>query len=48
MPVGPHTTLTVRGRNLTNRFYGEYSGYPTTNVYIGAPRSFDIALTARL
>ena len=48
VPVGPHTILTVRGRNLTNRFYGEYSGYPTTNVYIGAPRSFDIALTARL
>lgn len=48
LPVGPHTTLTFRGRNLTNRFYGEYSGYPTTNIYIGAPRSFDIALTARL
>lgn len=48
VPVGPHTTLTVRGRNLTNRFYGEYSGYPTTNIYIGALRSFDIALTARL
>ena len=48
LPVGQHTTLTFRGRNLTNRFYGEYSGYPTTNIYIGAPRSFDIALTARL
>ncbi|MDZ7282584.1 TonB-dependent receptor [Sphingomonas sanguinis] len=48
VPVGPHTSLTLRGRNLTNRFYGEYSGYPSTNVYIGAPRSFDIALTARL
>lgn len=48
VPVGEHATLTLRGRNLTDRFYGEYSGYPTTNVYIGAPRSFDIALSARL
>ncbi|RDE07417.1 TonB-dependent receptor [Sphingomonas aracearum] len=42
--VAPQATLTVRGRNLTNAFYGEYSGYPTTNVYIGAPRSFEVAL----
>ncbi|MET4896514.1 TonB-dependent receptor [Sphingomonadaceae bacterium jetA1] len=47
-PVGPHATVTLRGRNLTNRFYGEYSGYPSTNIYIGAPRSFEIALAARL
>lgn len=37
-------TLTLRGRNLTDAFYGEYSGYPTTNVYVGAPRSVDVAL----
>ena len=43
-PVAPHATLTLRGRNLTDAFYGEYSGYPTTNVYIGAPRSVEIAL----
>ncbi|MGE7206475.1 TonB-dependent receptor [Sphingomonas sp. NPDC019816] len=48
VPVGERATLTLRGRNLTNRFYGEYSGYPATNIYIGAPRSFDIALSARL
>ncbi len=42
-----NTTLTLRGRNLTNAFYGEYSGYPTTNVYLGAPRSFEIALLGR-
>lgn len=36
--------LTLRGRNLTNAFYGEYSGYPTTNIYIGAPRSVEVAL----
>ena len=34
-------TLTLRGRNLTDAFYGEYSGYPTTNVYLGAPRSVE-------
>lgn len=46
-PVAPHATLTLRGRNLTDAFYGEYSGYPTTNVYIGAPRSFEAALATR-
>lgn len=47
VPVGDHATLTLRGRNLTDAFYGEYSGYPTTNVYFGAPRSFEIALAGR-
>jgi iron complex outermembrane receptor protein len=46
-PVAPDATLTLRGRNLTDAFYGEYSGYPTTNVYIGAPRSFEVALATR-
>jgi iron complex outermembrane receptor protein len=41
------TTLTLRGRNLSNAFYGEYSGYPTTNVYLGAPRSVELSLLAR-
>ncbi|SEL11420.1 iron complex outermembrane recepter protein [Roseateles sp. YR242] len=41
------TTLTLRGRNLTNAFYGEYSGYPTTNVYLGAPRSVEVSWLAR-
>ncbi len=48
VPVSQHATLTLRGRNLTDAFYGEYSGYPTTNVYIGAPRSFEVALATRL
>ena len=43
--IAPQATLTVRGRNLTQAFYGEYSGYPATNVYIAAPRSFDVALS---
>ncbi len=41
------TTLTLRGRNLTNAFYGEYSSYPSTNVYIGAPRSVEVSLVTR-
>lgn len=47
LPVTSRATMTLRGRNLTDAFYGEYSGYPTTNVYIGAPRSFEIALATR-
>ena len=47
VPVTPRATLTLRERNLTDTFYGEYSGYPTTNVYIGAPRSFEVALATR-
>jgi iron complex outermembrane receptor protein len=43
--LSQQATITVRGRNLTDAFYGEYSGYPSTNVYIGAPRSFEIALS---
>lgn len=39
-------TLTLRGRNLTDAFYGEYSGYNVTDVYIGAPRSVEVALAA--
>lgn len=37
-------TLTLRGRNLTDAFYGEYSGYNATDIYIGAPRSFEVSL----
>lgn len=47
VPVSRQATLTLRGRNLTDAFYGEYSGYPTTNVYIGAPRSVEVALATR-
>ena len=46
-PIATQAMVTLRGRNLTDAFYGEYSGYPTTNVYIGAPRSFEIALATR-
>jgi len=43
--IASETTLTLRGRNLTNAFYGEYSGYPATNIYIGAPRSVELSLS---
>lgn len=39
-----NATLTLRGRNLTDRFYGEYSGYSATQIYLGAPRSVELSL----
>ncbi|WP_050752052.1 TonB-dependent siderophore receptor [Nitrobacter sp. Nb-311A] len=36
-------TLRLRGRNLTNAFYANWSGYSPTQVYLGAPRSFDLS-----
>lgn len=40
-------TLRLRGRNLTNAFYADWSGYSATQVYLGAPRSFDISYSVR-
>lgn len=42
--IADKATLTLRGRNLSNAFYGEYSGYNATDIYIGAPRSFEVSL----
>lgn len=42
----PFGTVTLRGRNLTNALYGEYSGYPATQIYLGAPRSVEVAYAA--
>jgi iron complex outermembrane receptor protein len=36
-------TLRLRGRNLTDEFYADWSGYSSKQVYLGAPRSFDIS-----
>jgi len=36
-------TLTLRGRNLSDEFYGEWSGYSASQIYIGAPRSVELA-----
>lgn len=40
-----NATVTLRGRNLTNAFYGEYSGYSATQIYLGAPRSAELGVT---
>ncbi len=41
------STLTLRGRNLGDRFYADWSGYSTTQVYVAAPRSVDLTWTAQ-
>lgn len=40
-------TLRLRGRNLTDAFYGEWSGYNPQHIYIGAPRSVELSYTAK-
>ncbi|QZO00141.1 TonB-dependent receptor [Chenggangzhangella methanolivorans] len=39
--------VTLRGRNLTNKLYAEWSGYSSTQVYVGAPRSFDLTYSVK-
>jgi iron complex outermembrane recepter protein len=36
--------VTLRGRNLTNRTYVDFSGFLGTQMYIGEPRSFELTL----
>ena len=43
----PKGTVTVRGRNLTDALYGEYSGYPATQIYLGAPRGVELSYAVR-
>lgn len=40
-PIG---TLSLRGRNLTDAFYADWSGYASGLVFVGAPRSVDLSL----
>ena len=40
-------TLTLRGRNLTDEFYADWSGYSATQVYVGAPRTVELGWTGR-
>ncbi|WP_313442281.1 TonB-dependent receptor [Novosphingobium sp.] len=42
--VAEALTVALRGRNLTDAFYGEYSGYGANDIYIGAPRSVELSL----
>jgi len=46
--IASGTTLALRGRNLTDAFYVEYSGVPVTNVFVGAPRSFEVSLAMHI
>lgn len=38
-------TLTLRGRNLTDKFHVDWSGYAPGLLFIGAPRSVELSLT---
>lgn len=40
-------TLTLRGRNLTDAVYADWSGYAPGLVFVGAPRSVDLVFTRR-
>lgn len=36
-------TLTLRGRNLTDEFYADWSGYAAGLVFTGAPRNYELS-----
>lgn len=40
-------TLRLRGRNLTNAFYADWSGYSSSQVFLGAPRSVELSYAAK-
>jgi iron complex outermembrane receptor protein len=40
-------TVTLRGRNLTDAFYADWSGYASGLVFIGAPRSVELSFSRR-
>lgn len=40
-------SLTLRGRNLTDAFYADWSGYASGLLFVGAPRSVELSLTSR-
>lgn len=42
----PQGDLSLRGRNLTDEFYGDYTDVSATQITLAAPRSFDITFTA--
>ena len=45
-PVG-RGTLVFRGKNLTDEFYADWSGYSSTQVYVGEPRVFEMTYGIR-
>lgn len=40
-------TLTLRGRNLTDEFYADWSGYASGLVFVGAPRSVELSFARK-
>lgn len=40
-------TVRLRGKNLTNEFYANWSGYSPTQVYIAPPRSFELSYAVK-
>ena len=44
----PFGTLTLRGRNLTDEFFADWSGYASGLVFIGASRNIELSFSKRL
>lgn len=42
--TAPFGTLSLRGRNLTNKLYADWSGYSSYLVFLGEPRSVELSL----
>lgn len=43
----PFGTVTLRGRNLADAFYADWSGYASGLVFVGAPRSVEVSFTRK-
>ena len=43
----PFGTFTLRGRNLTDTFYADWSGYSSGLVFVGAPPGVDLAFSRK-
>lgn len=43
----PFGTFTLRGRNLTNEFYADWSGYASGLLFTGAPRNVELSFIKR-
>ena len=43
----PFGTLALRGRNLTDELYADWSGYSSYLVFIGQPRTFELSLSRK-
>lgn len=44
IPIG---TVTLRGRNLTDEFYADWSGYSSGLVFVGASRSVELSMAIK-